>query len=81
TIRCWARSISVTMNGPPETRGASRSRFSNAARAHALAAALAAHDRGPVGAPVSASPLLHQLPAAIRTLRALGEVGAEPHPA
>ncbi|WP_280196287.1 NAD(P)H-hydrate dehydratase [Nocardia farcinica] len=52
-----------------------------AARAHALAAALAAHDRGPVGAPVSASPLLHQLPAAIRTLRALGEVGAEPHPA
>ncbi|SLI34778.1 Uncharacterised protein [Mycobacteroides abscessus subsp. abscessus] len=30
TIRCWARSISVTMNGPPETRGASRSRFSNA---------------------------------------------------
>jgi hydroxyethylthiazole kinase-like uncharacterized protein yjeF len=41
-----------------------------AARAHALAANLAAHAGGP-GAPISATPLLHHLRPAIHTLRAL----------
>lgn len=45
-----------------------------AARVHALAAALAAHDNpGGSTAPVSASPLLRHLPAAIATLRALSD--------
>ncbi|WP_431953649.1 NAD(P)H-hydrate dehydratase [Nocardia lijiangensis] len=42
-----------------------------AARAHALAANLAAHENHPVAAPASASPLLAHLRAAIRTLRSL----------
>ncbi|MFI9506427.1 NAD(P)H-hydrate dehydratase [Nocardia sp. NPDC052566] len=42
-----------------------------AARAHALAANLAAHETHPAAAPISASPLLHHLRPAIRTLRAL----------
>lgn len=42
-----------------------------AARAHALAANLAAKDGHPAAAPISATPLLRQLPAAIRILRAL----------
>lgn len=50
----------------------------SAARAHALAAALAAHEHGPAGAPISASPLLAHLPAAIATLRALGEAIPSP---
>ncbi|WP_319944829.1 NAD(P)H-hydrate dehydratase [Nocardia macrotermitis] len=43
-----------------------------AARVHALAANLAAHDRSPSGpgAPISASPLLHHIRSAIQTLRA-----------
>ncbi|MBB5914696.1 hydroxyethylthiazole kinase-like uncharacterized protein yjeF [Nocardia transvalensis] len=44
-----------------------------AARAHALAANLAAHAQSPAPAPISASPLLHHLRPAIRTLRALSE--------
>ncbi|WP_194817431.1 NAD(P)H-hydrate dehydratase [Nocardia sp. XZ_19_385] len=42
-----------------------------AARAHALAANLAAYDGDSAPAPISASPLLAQLRSAIRTLRAL----------
>ncbi|MCP2317639.1 yjeF C-terminal region, hydroxyethylthiazole kinase-related/yjeF N-terminal region [Nocardia amikacinitolerans] len=42
-----------------------------AARAHALAANLAAHENHPTAAPTSASPLLAHLRAAIRTLRSL----------
>ncbi|NUS93330.1 MAG: bifunctional ADP-dependent NAD(P)H-hydrate dehydratase/NAD(P)H-hydrate epimerase, partial [Nocardia sp.] len=43
-----------------------------AARVHALAAGLAAHDTpGGGAAPISASPLLRHLPAAVATLRAL----------
>ncbi|WP_227985420.1 NAD(P)H-hydrate dehydratase [Nocardia spumae] len=41
------------------------------ARVHALAANLAAHANGTVGAPVSASPLLRHLRAAVRTVREL----------
>ena len=51
----------------------------SAARAHALAAALAARDPGPAGAPISASPLLAHVRAAVAELRALAaavEVGA-----
>ncbi|MEV0033730.1 NAD(P)H-hydrate dehydratase [Nocardia sp. NPDC050793] len=44
-----------------------------AARAHALAANLAAHENHPTAAPTSASPLLAHLRAAIRTLRSLGD--------
>ncbi|TSE02091.1 NAD(P)H-hydrate dehydratase [Skermania sp. ID1734] len=40
------------------------------ARAHALAANLAAHDGGAVGAPISALPLLDRVRDAVRTLRA-----------
>ncbi|MBF6172601.1 NAD(P)H-hydrate dehydratase [Nocardia blacklockiae] len=42
-----------------------------AARAHSLAANLAAHNGGDAAAPISASPLLHHIRPAIRTLRAL----------
>ncbi|MCP2289253.1 NAD(P)H-hydrate dehydratase [Nocardia amikacinitolerans] len=42
-----------------------------AARAHALAANLAAHENHPTAAPTSATPLLAHLRAAIRTLRSL----------
>ncbi|MCP2277113.1 NAD(P)H-hydrate dehydratase [Nocardia amikacinitolerans] len=42
-----------------------------AARAHALAANLAAHENHPTAAPTSASPLLAHIRAAIRTLRSL----------
>ncbi|QBS43029.1 NAD(P)H-hydrate dehydratase [Nocardia sp. CS682] len=42
-----------------------------AARAHSLAANLAAHEGHPEAAPISATPLLHHLRPAIRTLRAL----------
>ncbi|WP_051026652.1 NAD(P)H-hydrate dehydratase [Nocardia higoensis] len=48
----------------------------SAARVHALAAALAARDPGPAGAPISASPLLAHVPAAIADLRALAEAGS-----
>lgn len=44
-----------------------------AARAHALAANLAAHENHPTAAPTSASPLLAHLRAAIRTLRSLSD--------
>ncbi|NKY89212.1 NAD(P)H-hydrate dehydratase [Nocardia veterana] len=44
-----------------------------AARVHALAANLAAHANGAAGAPISATPLLRQLPGAIATLRELAE--------
>lgn len=43
----------------------------SAARAHSLAANLAAHESHPTAAPTSATPLLHHLRPAIRTLRAL----------
>jgi hydroxyethylthiazole kinase-like uncharacterized protein yjeF len=42
-----------------------------AARAHSLAANLAAHENHPAGAPTSATPLLRHVRSAIRTLRAL----------
>lgn len=42
-----------------------------AARAHSLAANLAAHENHPAGAPTSATPLLQHVRPAIRTLRAL----------
>ncbi|MGW5514136.1 hypothetical protein ACWEVC_05245, partial [Nocardia africana] len=44
-----------------------------AARVHALAANLAAHANGDAGAPISATPLLHRLRAAVGTLRSLAE--------
>lgn len=44
-----------------------------AARAHALAANLAAHENHPTAAPTSATPLLGHLRAAIRTLRSLSD--------
>ncbi|TQM28682.1 NAD(P)H-hydrate dehydratase [Nocardia bhagyanarayanae] len=44
-----------------------------AARVHALAANLAAHENHPTAAPISATPLLGHVRAAIRTLRSLGE--------
>ncbi|WP_435593194.1 NAD(P)H-hydrate dehydratase [Nocardia sp. bgisy118] len=44
-----------------------------AARAHALAANLAAHENHPTAAPTSATPLLNHLRAAIRTLRSLSD--------
>ncbi|CAM4435654.1 NAD(P)H-hydrate dehydratase [Nocardia ninae] len=43
----------------------------SAARAHSLAANLAAHEGHPEAAPISATPLLHHLRPAIRTLRSL----------
>ncbi|MFB8280804.1 NAD(P)H-hydrate dehydratase [Nocardia colli] len=46
-----------------------------AARAHSLAANLAAHEGHPEAAPISASPLLEHLRPAIRTLRALARPG------
>ncbi|MGV9677981.1 NAD(P)H-hydrate dehydratase [Nocardia sp. NPDC003482] len=42
----------------------------SAARAHSLAANLAAHAHPGPGAPISATPLLHHIPPAIQTLRA-----------
>ncbi|MGV9820330.1 NAD(P)H-hydrate dehydratase [Nocardia xishanensis] len=44
-----------------------------AARAHALAANLAAHENHPTAAPTSATPLLNHVRAAIRTLRSLSD--------
>ncbi|RDI64430.1 NAD(P)H-hydrate dehydratase [Nocardia pseudobrasiliensis] len=44
-----------------------------AARAHALAANLAAHSTPGPGSPISATPLLHHIRPAIQTLRALAE--------
>lgn len=44
-----------------------------AARVHALAANLAAHADSDAAAPISATPLLHHLRAAVRTLRSLAD--------